>query len=88
MGWSITGIMIRAPATLRKKPRKVSEIQTQAVTYDSNAHVSLPLQGWVEAYPLQVFLVINLTHESVILKRYIEAAKYLFVALIKALKAF
>lgn len=67
-----------------KKTRNVSEIQTHAVTHDP---INLAFQCCIEAYPLQVFPVINFTQEGITLRRYIEAANYLFVALIKALMA-
>lgn len=55
-GWSITGILIRAPATLRKKPPKVSEIQTEAVTCDSNAHKTVcPFKAGMKLIPCKFF---------------------------------
>lgn len=69
MSWSITEFMIRAPKTLRRKSQKVSEIQTQAVTYDSNAHLSLSVHSWVKACPLQVFLALHKLYTSISQKK-------------------
>jgi len=56
MGWTITGIMIRAPATLRKQPYEVSELQTLAITYDSNAHRAVcPFKAGLKLTPCKFF---------------------------------